>query len=42
MAPTIQELGINKLNADAKLAVAHQLFDSVVAELDGEELSDEL
>jgi putative addiction module component (TIGR02574 family) len=42
VAPTIQELGIDKLDVDERLAVAHQLFDSVVAELEAEGLSDEL
>ncbi len=41
MAPTIRELGIDKLDVEERLAVAHQLFDSVVAELEAEELSDE-
>ena len=42
VAPTIRELGIDTLDVEERLAVAHQLFDSVVAELEAEELSDEL
>ncbi len=40
MAPTLEDLGIDKLGLDERLAVARQIWDSVTTELDSDELDE--
>jgi putative addiction module component (TIGR02574 family) len=39
MAPTIQELGLDRLSADDRLAVAEAIWDSVALETESARLS---
>ena len=39
MSPTLQELGVDRLSVEDRLALAQQLWDSVAADLEREPLT---
>lgn len=39
MAPTLQELGIDRLSIEDRLSLAHQLWESVAADLEQQPLT---
>ncbi|MFO0843138.1 MAG: addiction module protein [Gemmataceae bacterium] len=41
MVPTLQELGIDKLSLEDRMAIAQQLWDSIAADLERQPLSPE-